>query len=89
VFRFAVATARAEADPSAALKDALTRPTVTPRAAIIDPKAVGGLLRAIDDFDGQFTTQVALRLMALMFPRPGELRVDRRRVSTPIGVLKL
>jgi integrase len=47
---------------------------VTSRAAITEPKAVGALLRAIDGFDGQATTRAALHLMALLFPRPGELR---------------
>ena len=74
VCRYAVATARAEADPTAALQGALTTPTVTPRAAITNPKAFGALLRAIDGFTGQPTTRAALKLMALLFPRPGELR---------------
>ncbi|MFZ5835077.1 MAG: tyrosine-type recombinase/integrase [Pseudomonadota bacterium] len=74
VFRYAVATARAEADPTFALKGALVRPTVTPRAAVTDPKALGALLRTIDSFDGQPSTHAALKLMALLFPRPGELR---------------
>ena len=74
VFRYAVATARAEVDPTGPLLGALTAPTVTPRAAITDPKAFGGLLRAIDGYDGQKTTQAGLKLLALLFPRPGELR---------------
>jgi integrase len=44
------------------------------RAAILDPDRFGGLLRAIDGFDGQLTTRAALKLMAILFPRPGELR---------------
>jgi integrase len=75
VFRYAIATARAETDPTAPLQGALTAPTVKPRAAVTDPKAFGALLRAIDGFGGQKTTQAALKLMALMFPRPGELRL--------------
>ena len=74
VFRYAIATARAENDPTIALRGALVAPTVTHRAAITDPKALGGVLRAIDGFDGQPTTKAALQLMALLFPRPGELR---------------
>ncbi|WP_192250454.1 tyrosine-type recombinase/integrase [Mesorhizobium silamurunense] len=74
VFRYAIATARAETDPTFALRGALISPTVTPRAAITDPNALGGLLRAIGAFDGQPTTRAALKLMALLFPRPGELR---------------
>jgi len=74
VCRYAIATARAEFDPTTALRDALTAPTVTPRAAITSPTGFGGLLRAIDGFDGQPITVIALKLMALLFPRPGELR---------------
>lgn len=74
VFRYAIATARAENDPTFALRGALTTPMVKSRAAVTDPKALGSLLRAIDGFVGQPTTHAALKLMALLFPRPGELR---------------
>lgn len=74
VFRYAIATARAENDPTVALRGALIAPKVQHRAAITDRKALGGLLRAIDGFEGQPTTRAALQLMALLFPRPGELR---------------
>jgi integrase len=46
----------------------------TPRAAVTDPKALGALLRAIDAFEGQRGTRIALQLMAFLVPRPGELR---------------
>ena len=74
IFRYAITTARAQSDPTLPLNGALITPTVTPRAAITDPKAFGGLLRAIDLYDGQPGILVALQLMALLFPRPGELR---------------
>lgn len=74
VFRHAIVTARAQNDPTTALRGALTTPTVTSRAAILDPQAFGSLLRAIGGFGGQPTTRAALKLMALLFPRPGELR---------------
>jgi integrase len=74
VCRYAIATARAEADPTSALRDALTVPVVVPRAAITNAVKFGALLRAVDGFDGQPTTRAALQLMALQFPRPGELR---------------
>lgn len=74
VCRYAVATTRAERDPTAPLRGALTVPKVTPRAAITEARAFGGLLRAIDTFAGQETTRNGLKLMALLFPRPGELR---------------
>ena len=74
VFRFAIATARADNDPTIALRGALVTPSVTPRAAIVAPKAFGGLLRAIEGYDGAPETRAALELLALTFVRPGELR---------------
>jgi integrase len=74
IFRYAVATGRAENDPTAALKGALAAPIVQHRAAIIEPKAFGGLLRAITHYDGAPETRAALELLALTFVRPGELR---------------
>jgi integrase len=74
VFRYAIATGRAERDPSMDLRGALTTPPVNHRATIVDPAGIGALLRAIDGFDGQPTTQAALRLAPYLFVRPGELR---------------
>lgn len=74
VFRFAVATGRAERDPTGDLKGALAKPKQRHHASITDPKRVGALLRAIDAYEGSFTTKCALRLAPLVFVRPGELR---------------
>ena len=74
VFRFAVATGRAQTDPTGALKGALASPVVHHRAAIVEPKAFGGLLRAIASYEGGIETRIALELLALTFVRPGELR---------------
>ncbi len=74
VFRYAIATARADADPTIVLRGAIATPKPKPRAAITDPKKLGPLLRAIDGFDGHVPTRAALRLLPLLFPRPGELR---------------
>src|SRR6476660_4235211 len=74
VFRYAIATGRAERDPSLDLRGALTSPLVNHRATVVDPVAIGALLRAIDGFDGQPTTHAALRLAPYVFVRPGELR---------------
>jgi integrase len=74
VFRFAIASGRAENDPTGALKGALTKPTVQHRAAITEPKAFGGLLRAMAGYNGAPETRAALELLALTFVRPGELR---------------
>jgi integrase len=74
VFRYAVATGRAERDPASDLRGALTTPKVKHRAAVIEPKSIGAMLRAIDGFDGQVTTVAALKLAVILFVRPGELR---------------
>jgi len=74
VFRYAIATGRAERDPSADLRGALTAPKVRHRSAVTDPKTIGALLRAIDGYDGHPVTLAALRLAPLVFVRPGELR---------------
>jgi integrase len=74
VFRYAVATGRAERDPSGDLKGALPQPGEKHHAAITDPKEVAPLLRAIDGYQGHFVVKCALRLAPLFFVRPGELR---------------
>jgi integrase len=74
VFRYAIATGRAERDPSLDLRGALTAPKVVHRAAIVDPAEIGALLRAIEDYDGLALTKEALKLAPLVFVRPGELR---------------
>jgi integrase len=74
VFRYAIATGRADRDPTADLRGALITPTVVHRSAIVEPRAIGALLRAIDGFDGEATTLAALQLAPLLFVRPGELR---------------
>lgn len=74
VFRYAVATGRAERDPSGDLRGALAPVIVTHHAAVTDPRAVGELLRALAGYRGTFTVVAALRLTPLLFVRPGELR---------------
>lgn len=74
VFRYAIAAGRAERNPAADLAGALTPVVVKHMAAITDPKRVGELLRAIDDYRGMPTTRAALQLAPLVFVRPGELR---------------
>lgn len=74
ILRYAVATGRAQRDPSADLRGALPPAKHTHFASITDPSQVGELLRAIDGFRGTFVVQSALRLAPLFFVRPGELR---------------
>lgn len=77
VFRYAVATLRAETDPTPVLKGALISPKVRHMPAVTDEPEFGRLVRAIWQYQGRGSTAQALRLMALLFPRPGELRHAR------------
>jgi integrase len=74
VFRYAVASGRAERDPSADLRGALASVDGRHFAALTDRKRVGDLLRAIDGYQGQPAVMAALKLAPLVFVRPGELR---------------
>jgi len=74
VMRYAIATGRAERNPVADLKGALSPAPERHHAAITDTAAIGGLLRAIEGYSGTLGTKCALRLAPLVFLRPGELR---------------
>lgn len=74
VFRYAVATARLTSDPSRDLRGALTAPQPKHYGAIVDAKRAGELLRAIDGYEGQVITKLAMQLSPHVFVRPGELR---------------
>lgn len=74
VLRYAIATGRTERNPAADLRGALPPVKQTHHAAIIEPDAIGGLLRAMDAYNGSLVTKCALRLAPLVFVRPGELR---------------
>ena len=97
VFRYAIATGRADHDPAADLKGALHPIVSTRRAAITDPGKVGALLRAIHGYSGRFATCCALKLAPMLFVRPGELRqaewaeieLQRAEWRIPAGKMKM
>jgi integrase len=97
VFCYAVATGRADRDPSADLRGALAPVEVQHHAAITDPKKVGELLRVLDGYEGTLIVQCALRLAPLVFVRPGELRqaewsevdLDRAEWTIPAWRMKM
>jgi integrase len=74
VFRYGIATGRCERDPTPDLRDALVPIQARHHAAIIEPKRVAELLRAMADYRGLPVTRAALQLAALVFQRPGEIR---------------
>ena len=74
VFRYAIATARAENDPTSALRGALQRHVPVSHAALTSRSDMGGLMRAIYGYEGWPSLVAALKIQALCFARPGETR---------------
>ena len=74
VWRYAVATGRAQRDVSADIRGALKPHHGKHFAAITDPLALGKLIRVIRGYQGGPIVRAALQLAPLLFQRPGELR---------------
>jgi integrase len=79
VFRYALATGRAERDPSGDLRGALAPVVTRNRPAILEPARIGELMRAIYGYRGDHSSEFALKLLPLTFVRPGELRAAEWR----------
>jgi integrase len=97
VLGYAVQTGRADRNVAADLKGALAPVITKHHATIIDPLAIGRLLRAIDGYQGTLIVKSALRLAPLVFLRPGELRkatwqeidLDKAEWSIPAERMKM
>jgi integrase len=97
IFRYAVATGRASRDIAYDLKGSVPPVKEKHFAAITDPDEFGVLLRNIDEYQGFYTVHFALRLLPLVFCRPGELRLaewsevdfDRMQWDIPAGRMKM
>ena len=74
VFRYAVSTDRAETDPTSVLRGALITPKTKHHSAILEPDAVGELLRSIDAYSGHMITRLAMQISPQVMARPGEIR---------------
>ncbi len=96
IFRYAVATLRAEADPASALKGAIHRPKVQHRKPLTR-KEITQFLGALKSYGGYRATVIALRLMLLTFVRTVELRtaswsefdLDRAEWIIPANRMKM
>jgi integrase len=77
VFRYGIATERAERDVVADLRDTLATTQTQHHPALVDPADLGPLLRAVKGYGGQPATGAALELAPILFVRPGELRKAR------------
>lgn len=97
VFRYAIATGRAERDITPSLRGSLTKSKTRHFSAITDPVKVAGLMRSIDGYSGTLSIKCALKLGALSFVRPGELRkaewseidLDRAEWNIPAERMKM
>ncbi|WP_411817366.1 tyrosine-type recombinase/integrase [Hyphococcus sp. DH-69] len=98
VFRFAISTTRASNDPTFGLRGALTTPKTVHMAAFTEWEDYAGLIRAIWGYQsGAPETRTALKLMALLYTRPGELRLakwdefdlDARKWTIPAERMKM
>ncbi|WP_116425422.1 tyrosine-type recombinase/integrase [Pseudomonas citronellolis] len=76
VFRYGVATLRADADPAAAVKGAVERGEIN-HSQPMSRKQLGVYLNAVDQYRGFRVTVIALRLLPMLFTRTVELRVAR------------
>lgn len=73
IFRYAVATLRADSDPAAALRGAIHRPKVEHRKPLTKGQ-IKDFKDALAKYGGYRTTVIALHLLLLTFVRTGELR---------------
>lgn len=96
VFRYGIQTGRCERDPVPDLRGALKPYTVKHMAAILEPRQVGELLRAIEGYEGSPLTRAALKLSALLFQRPVNIRAmewawvdfDKALLTIPAEAMK-
>ena len=77
IFRYAIATGRAQRDISTDLKDALPPSKVKHFPSLTKPKDIANLIKSIDNFHGNFIVRSALQISALVFLRPVELRLGQ------------
>lgn len=96
VFRYAIATDRAQRDPSADLKGAIPPYRIRHLAALTNPVKIGKLMRDIDGYAGTFTVRCAFKLAPLVFLRPielsraewAEIDLDKAEWRIPAGKMK-
>ena len=96
VFRFGIITGKCERDPSRDLAGALKTRQETHYAALVKPAEVAGLLVAIDNYHGSPVIKAVLKLSALVFQRPKEVRTmqwahinwDKHLWEIPAAVMK-
>lgn len=97
VFALALASGRSETNPALGLGGLLKKPQTRHRAAITNPADVATLMRNIEGYHGAPVVRAALKLSALTFLRPGELRqcqwrdvdLEAAELNIPVSIRKL
>jgi integrase len=97
IFRYAIATGRADRDPSFDLKGALAQPKRNHFKSLTEPSEIAPLMSAIKNYNGTPTVMAALKLSPLLFCRPGELRhlewkevkFNEARIELPAEKMKM
>jgi len=74
VFDYALNAGLVDGIPVGDLSKVLPRPGSKKMPALTDPKEIGGLLRAIADYQGEYTTRLALQVLPYLAVRGGEFR---------------
>ncbi|MFG1293746.1 tyrosine-type recombinase/integrase [Xanthobacter versatilis] len=77
IFRFAIATGRTKRDPTQDLRGALKSPGRQKHHRALPREDLPDFLKALDAYDGEPMTKLALKLMVLTFVRTTELRAAR------------
>lgn len=96
VFRYGIQTGRCERNPAPDLNGALKPINVKHMSALLEPLKVGELMRCVQEYVGQPATKAALQLSALLFQRPGNVRMmewaeidtDARMWTIPAAKMK-
>ncbi len=97
VCRYARLVGYCKYDVAAGLTEALPSVQTKHLAAITDPKAIGHLLRAINEYQGDISIAYAMKILPYTFVRSGELRaaewteidLDRAEWIVPAGRMKM
>lgn len=77
IFRFGVATARCGRDPTADLRGALKPPKAVKHRTALPAKDLPNFISALEGYDGDFVTKLAMKLLLLTFVRTSEIRFAR------------
>lgn len=85
MFRYAVATQLAQRDPTVDLRGAIPPAKVRHFHAVIEPKELGLLLRALRGYEGSFIVKCAMRLAPMVCVRPSAFKfgINLRLLAGP------